>query len=305
MRVRLLGTAAGGGFPQWNCNCPNCRGVRSGTIRARPRTQSSVALSADGARWFVLNASPDLRQQIESFAPLWPLAGVRGTGIGGVLLTSADLDHTLGLLLLREGEGLVVHATAAVRRALTESLRLEEILTRYGGIAWREPPAELAPLLTGAGTASGLRYAAFAVPGKPPRYREAAAAPAPGDTVGYRLEDETTRGCLVFIPNALALTESVLGHLRGGDALLLDGTFWSEREMIELGAGTRGATEMGHQPVGGGAGSLSLVAGLPARVKVYLHINNTNPILREDSAERHLLDAAGVLVGYDGQEFWV
>jgi pyrroloquinoline quinone biosynthesis protein B len=303
MRVRLLGTAAGGGFPQWNCNCPNCRIVRAGIGRARQRTQSSVALSANGEHWFLVNASPDVRAQIESFAPLLPSERVRGTGVDGILLTNADLDHTLGLLLLREGERLVVHATTAVRRALTNELRMDEVLSRYGGVTWRESPAELAPLLTRDGTPSGVWYAAFPVPGKLPRYREGTVVPSLGDTVGYRFEDEKTRGRLVVIPNAAALTDSVLAQMRASDALLLDGTFWSEDEMQGLGAGNIGAREMGHLPIGGADGTLAAVVGLPARLKVYLHINNTNPILCEDSPARQAVEAAGVIVGYDGQEF--
>ena len=250
MRIRLLGTAAGGGFPQWNCNCFNCGGVRAGTVRARPRTQSSVALSPDGRHWFLLNASPDVRGQIESFAPLLPAHAVRGTGVTGILLTNADLDHTLGLLILREGHSLVVHATMAVRRALCEDLRMEAILSRYGGVDWREPPGELTPL-----------------------------------------------------PNVAALNESVLAELRASDVLLLDGTFWSEHEMQAAGAGTLSASEMGHVPIGGADGSLAHIAGLPAQLKIYLHINNTNPILREDSAERQAIETAGAVVGVDGQVF--
>ncbi len=305
MRVRLLGTAAGGGFPQWNCNCPNCQSARAGTDGARPRLQASVALSGDDEHWFLLNASPDVRAQIESFAPFLPAVGVRGTGIEGILLTNADLDHTLGLTLLREGNNLVVHATTAVRRALTEGLRLDAILSCYGGVTWREPPTELTPLLGRAGTPSGLRYAAFPVPGKLPRYREGSAAPSDADTVGYRFEDEKTKGRLVFIPNVAALGDSVLDQLRASDAVLLDGTFWSEQEMPALGAGTLGASAMGHLPIGGAGGSLAQIGGLPALLKVYLHINNTNPMLCEGSPERQTVEAAGVIVGYDGQEFIV
>ncbi len=230
---------------------------------------------------------------------------MRGTGIEGILLTNADLDHTLGLTLLREGNHLVVHATTAVRRALTEGLRLEAILSCYGGVTWREPPTELAPLLGRAGTPSGLRYAAFPVPGKLPRYREGSAAPSDADTVGYRFEDEKTKGRLVFMPNVAALSDSVLRQLRASDAVLLDGTFWSEQEMPALGAGTLGASAMGHLPIDGAGGSLAQIAGLPVRLKVYLHINNTNPILCEGSPERQTVEGAGVIVGDDGQEFIV
>lgn len=303
MHVRLLGTAAGGGFPQWNCGCFNCDGVRRGAIRARPRTQSCAAVSADGRRWFLLNASPDVRVQIESFAPLLPHGIVRGTTIQGILLTNADLDHTLGLLMLREGGRLPVHATSSVQRALDEGLHLSEVLDRYGGVDWRRPPASLAPLACGDGTLSGLSYAAFPVPGKLPRYREGRAASSEEDAVGYQFVDEFTGRRLVYVPGLAALDCDVLTRLQGADALLLDGTFWSDDEMRIVGAGTASARAMGHLPVGSEDGSLSVVAPLPAAHKIYVHINNTNPMLREDSPERQAVEKAGALVGWDGLEF--
>ncbi len=303
MHVRLLGTAAGGGFPQWNCGCLNCEGVRRGTVRARPRTQSCVAVSADGRRWFLLNASPDVRVQIESFAPLLPYGTIRGSAIQGILVTSADLDHTLGLLVLREGGRLSIHATSSVRRALDEGLRLTEVLDRYGGLDWRRPPASLAPLTCADGTLSGLSYAAFPVPGKLPRYREGRASPSGEDTVGYQLVDEATGGRLVYVPGLAALDGDVLTRLRDADALLLDGTFWSDEEMRIVGADGASARAMGHLPVGSEDGSLIAVASLPAVRKIYVHINNTNPMLRDDSPQRRAVEKAGTEVGWDGLEF--
>jgi pyrroloquinoline quinone biosynthesis protein B len=303
MRVRLLGTAAGGGFPQWNCNCANCRAARAGTGRAQPRTQSCVALSADGRRWFLLNASPDVRIQIESFPPLLPAPeAARGTGVAGVLLTNADLDHTLGLLILREGRPLPIHATPAVRRSLSGGLLLDSVLDCYCGVEWHEPPTELAPLPAADGAPSGLRYAAFALPGKPPRYREQAAAPTGGDCIGYRFVDEATGGRLICLPDAAALDAPALAQLRDCDAFLLDGTFWSENEMQTMGAGTTPASRMGHLPVGGPNGSLARIAPLPVPRKIYVHINNTNPMLLADSPERAEVEAAGVAIGWDGME---
>jgi pyrroloquinoline quinone biosynthesis protein B len=305
MQVRVLGSAAGGGFPQWNCNCANCRGVRSGTLPARPRLQCSIALSGDGRRWFLLGASPDVRVQIESFPPLLPSGGVRGTGLAGVLLTGADLDQVLGLLVLREGLTVVVHATTAVRRSLAEGLRLDEVLGCYCPLEWREPPHEPAPLRDASGNPSGLLYQAFAVPGKPPRYREGLAAPSPGDTIGYRFVDERTGGRLVFLPSLAAWDDGVQDQVRACDAVLFDGTFWDEDEMVRTGAGSLRAGQMGHLPIGGPAGSLTRLTSLPIGRKVYVHINNTNPILREDSAERRAVEAAGMAVGWDGMEFTV
>jgi pyrroloquinoline quinone biosynthesis protein B len=303
MRVRLLGTAAGGGFPQWNCGCRNCLAARADPTRARPRSQSCVAVSSDGRRWFLVNASPDIRAQIESFPALLANGVVRGTGIEGILLTGADLDHTLGLFLLREGGRLTIHATSSVRAALDAGLRLTAVLDFYGGVEWREPPTGLAPLCLGDGRPSGLRYAAFAVPGKPPRYREGQVAGASGDCVGYRIVDEATGGTLVCVPGVADLSAAVVAEFRNNDVLLLDGTFWSEDELVQTGACHLLATAMGHLPVSGSNGSLARVGPLPMRRKIYVHVNNTNPMLLEDSPERRAVEAAGMEIGADGLDF--
>ena len=305
MLVHLMGTAAGGGFPQWNCNCSSCQGVRSGSVPTRARRQSGVALSADGRRWFLLNASPDVRDQIEAFPPLLPRSAARGTGIEGVLLTNADLDHTLGLFVLREGERLAVHATLPVRRALSDGLALERVLACYCDVDWVEPPGELAPLRCRDGAPSGLDYAAFPIPGKPPRYLGDGVGPALGQSVGYRFVDARTGGRLLFMPDVLTLDATAMVQLRDCDALLLDGTFWTEEEMRDVGVGTATASAMGHLPVGGPHGSLARIADLPIARKIYIHINNTNPMLIEDSPERRAVEAAGVMVGWDGLDFQV
>jgi pyrroloquinoline quinone biosynthesis protein B len=303
MRVRLLGTAAGGAFPQWNCGCGNCRIARDGSGRAARRTQSCIAVSADQRRWFLINASPDVRVQIESFPPLLAPAGAtRGTGIAGILVTNADLDHTLGLLVLREDARLVVHATDSVRLSLNEGLNLDAILKSYCGVEWRRPPRVLAPLLDREGNPSRLQYAAFAVPGKPPRYR-AGVAHSPQDAVGYRIVDESSGGRLVVIPDLAAFDDNVLREIANADILLLDGTFFTEDEMRVSGAGTATAAEMGHVPVGGANGSLARIAEFADVTRVYVHVNNTNPILIEDSPQRALVQASGVIVGSDGMEF--
>jgi pyrroloquinoline quinone biosynthesis protein B len=299
--VRLLGTAAGGGLPQWNCACGVCALARSDPARVRPRTQLCAAVSADGRRWFLLNASPDLRAQVESFPPLGPRGAARGSGIEGILLTGADLDATLGLLLLRESGRLVVHASPAVRRSLDEGLRLTAVLGRYSAVEWREPPAAPAPLPDAAGAPSGLLYAAFAAPGKPPRYREGEVCPEAGDCVGYHLIDPRTGGWLVFLPGVASLDAGVLAACGGADVLLLDGTFWSDGELTEA-CGGASASAMGHLSVGGPGGSLARAAGLAART-VYVHVNNTNPMLLEDSPQRRAVEAAGAEVGQDGMEF--
>ena len=301
MLVRLLGTAAGGGFPQWNCNCGNCQGVRAQTIQARARTQSCVALSADGRRWFLLNASPDLRVQLESSPSLWPPQDARrGTPVEAVLLTDADLDHTLGLLLLREGGDRTIYATSSVRNALSMGLTLAGTLAAYCRVEWREPARELTRLLYADGTASGLHYAAVPLPGKPPRYMRGRVDAQADDEVGYRFVDDRTGGRLLFLPGVAALDETIKAHIRDCDVLLLDGTFWSEYEMQEMGVGTAIAAQMGHLPVGGAGGSLQQIAALSVPRVIYTHINNTNPMLREDSPEHATVRTAGVEIGWDG-----
>jgi pyrroloquinoline quinone biosynthesis protein B len=207
-----------------------------------------------------------------------------------VLLAAADLDQVLGLLILREGGQLSVHATSAVRSALTDGLSVAPVLERYGHRVWCEPPREPAPLPLADGSPSGLLYQAFPVPGKPPKYREGFVAPDPGDCVGYALT------------GAAAIDDAVFLQLRSCDAALLDGTFWSEHEMSQAGVGTTAASAMGHMPIGGPEGSLARLEGLAISRKIYWHINNTNPILRDDSLERRALDAAGFEVGSDGLE---
>lgn len=264
------------------------------------RLQTCVALSADGRQWFLVGASPDVRSQIESYPPLRGSGSVRGSVVEGILLASADLDHVLGLFVLREDSRLCVHATLAVRRSVCEGLRLNDVLARYCCLEWREPPDRLSPLRLADGSPSGLLLEAFSAPGKPPRYREGSADPDPGDCVGYLIQDEQTRGRLVILPGVAKIDAPILRRLHDCDALLIDGTFWSERELSESGAGETTASQMGHLPVGGPGGSLGLVGQLPARIRIYLHINNTNPILLEDSVQRREVEAAGVEIGWDG-----
>ena len=303
MRIRLIGTAAGGGVPQWNCNCAVCHEARKPDGRVRPRTQSCVAISADDEHWFLLNASPDLRAQIEAHPCLQPPGGAtRGSPIHGVLLTNADLDHTLGLFLLREGQKLRVHAPLAVRNSLSRGLGLDGVLTAFGGIEWIEEPAGL--LLIG-NRPSGLTYQTLALPGKAPRYaREEAGATGP-QVVGYRIKDERTGGRLLFLPDVPAVTDEVLGSMSDCEALLFDGTFWSENEMETRGTGLLTASAMGHLPISGERGSLGMLAKLRVQPKVYLHINNTNPILMADSPEAGAVAAAGCLIGIDGMEITI
>ncbi len=301
MWVRVLGSAAGGGYPQWNCDCPACRAVRDGSRPARPRTQSSVAVSQDRRRWFLLNAAPDIHAQIEAFPALrpgGPGAGAqapRAVPLRAVLLTDAELDHTLGLLLLREGGCVEVHATAAVRDTLWHGTALLRTLEAYCAVRWETVvPGRDVPL------GDGLSYRAFDVPTKK-RARFGSAA-GPGRVVGYRLADARTGRALVYLPAVQELTAPVYGQLAGCSCLLVDGTCWHDDELIRLGVAAKTAREMGHLPISGPGGSLELLAPLPAERKIYIHINNTNPILLEDSPERRALERHGMEVAEDGLE---
>ncbi|MEX5717002.1 pyrroloquinoline quinone biosynthesis protein PqqB [Geodermatophilus maliterrae] len=298
MWVRVLGSAAGGGFPQWNCACPPCRAVRDGSRPARPRTQSSIAVSADSRRWFLLNASPDIRAQIESFPALHPSSGPDGARVvplQAVLLTDAELDHTLGLLLLREGGGLVLHATEATRDTLCDGTSLLRTLEAYCPVEWQ-------PVVPGADVplADGLSYRAFDVPTtKRARFGSGGGS---GRVVGYRLTDERSGRALVHLPVVQELTAAVLDELHDCSCLLVDGTCWSDDELIRLGLAGRTAREMGHLPISGPGGSLEQLSPLPVERRIYVHVNNTNPILLEDAPERRTVEQHGMEVAVDGLE---
>ncbi len=296
MWIRVLGSAAGGGFPQWNCDCPGCRAVRDGSRPCRPRTQSSVAVSADRRRWFLLNASPDVHAQIESFPALRPRAG-RTTPLQAVLLTDAELDHTLGLLLLREGRGVDVHATEAVRATLADGTSLLRTLEAYCPVRWHQvvPDAD-------ASLGDGLSYRAFDVPtSKRARFGSGSEK---GRVVGYRLTDERTGRSAVYLPGVQALTP-VRDQLDGCSCLLVDGTCWDDDELVQLGLARKTSREMGHLPIDGPGGSLAQLAPLPIARKIYIHINNSNPILLDDSPQRRIVEENGMEVAMDGLEVQV
>ncbi len=303
MFIRVLGSAAGGGFPQWNCGCPNCRGLREGTVRAQARTQECVAVSADGAAWLLLNCSPEIRQQIEGFPGLHP-RGPRDSPIAAILVTNGDLDHCLGLLSLRESHPLVVYATEPVRRGFVEDNVLYRTLERFPGqVTWRTLKLGGDEEIVGPdGRPTGLAVTPLAVPGKPPIHLEHRAPPAAEDNIGVRVREQATGRVLAYCSAAAAVTGDMRRVLDGADAVFFDGTFWSSDELPALGLGTKRAEEMAHLPVGGPGGSLARLAGLRARRRVYIHINNTNPMLRDDSAERAQVDAAGWEIAGDGME---
>jgi pyrroloquinoline quinone biosynthesis protein B len=302
--VRVLGSAAGGGFPQWNCTCPPCRAVRTGSRPCVPRSQSSVAVSADRQQWFLFNASPDVQSQIESFPELHPDDG-RVVRLQAVLLTDAELDHTLGLLLMREGRGLEVHATESVHETLTSGSGVLKMLEAYCPVKWQPvlPGAEV-PLGNGS---NGLSYRAFDVPtDKRMRFPSPSThAATHGRVVGYRVTDTSSGRSAVYLPCVQQLTPDVLEELADCSGLLVDGTCWRDDEMPSLGLASKTSRGMGHVPIDGPGGSLELLSPLPIDRKVYIHINNTNPILLEDSPERRLLDRHGMEVAADGLELLI
>lgn len=302
MKVHLLGTAAGGGFPQWNCWCPVCRVARRDPAAAHPRTQSSVAVSADGRRWFLLNASPDVREQLAALAPP-EVTGVRHLPVAGVVLTDAELDHSLGLVLLREGRALQLFATAPVLHTLEHDSRLLPVTRAFAEVATVPlVPGTATPLAYGDGSASGLSVEPLVVPAGPPRF---ASEDVPGHTTALLLRDAATGGTLAYAPACGGLDDRLRRAFGSSALLLFDGTFWTDDEMIALGVGTRRARELDHLPIAGPGGSLEALASLRGPRRVYVHVNNTNPILLEDSAERAAVRAAGIEVGMDGMTFTV
>jgi pyrroloquinoline quinone biosynthesis protein B len=305
VRIRVLGSAAGGGFPQWNCGCDNCRGMRAGTLKARSRTQESIAVSADGESWFLVNASPEIRQQIEDFPGLWPRLP-RHSPIAGILLTNGDMDHCLGLLSLRESHPLTVYATSSVHRGFTEGNVLYRTLERFPGqVTWVPLAAGVeTPLRLGPDRASGLSVTAIPAPGKRPLHLEGPGTPppVPEDNVGLLFREPATGARLAYLAAAAGRSPAVDETVGEADCVFFDGTFWSSDELIAAGLGTRRAEEMAHWPVGGDGGSLAWLARSPARRKILIHVNNTNPMLRDDGPERAQVLAAGVEIAHDGLE---
>ncbi len=295
MHVRILGSAAGGGFPQWNCRCETCEAAREG-VRARPRTQSSLAIRGGQGPWFLVNASPDARQQLEALTP-GQVDGVRAPPIAGVLLTDAEIDHTAGLLLLRESATPVrVFGDQAVEQALRRGYPVLEILERYCGAEWHAlEPAQARPL-----DGSSLTVEPFEAGGDAPRYLDGSDVELQAS--GFVFRDSLSGGVVSYAPGLARLDDGVLSRLATSDVVLVDGTFWRDDELARLGISARSARDMGHLPLSGPGGTLEALARLQRPRKVLVHINNTNPILLEDSPEREAVRGAGVEVAYDGLE---
>lgn len=292
-RTRILGAAAGGGLPQWNCGCGNCRRARAGELPSL--TQSSLAVTADGKEWAVLNASPDLRVQLAACPALAP-TGPREVPLASVLVTNGDIDHVAGLLSLREMQPFTLFATAGIHEVLAASpvfAALNPDVVRRESVAL-DVPFDLA---------AGLRATIFAVPGKVPLYLE-------GDVVETQAIGEQTVGVRLdaggrtafYIPGCAALTTDLAARVDGADLLLFDGTLWTDDEMIRLGLGRKTGARMGHMAMSGPDGSIAAFAPLRIGRKVFVHMNNSNPVLDPDSPERTEAEAAGWIIGQDGME---
>ncbi len=307
MRIKILGSAAGGGFPQWNCNCRRCESARARTLKGKSRTQTQVAVSNDDRAWFLLNTSPDLRLQIEATPALFPRNAGRESPIIGVLLTSGDIDQIAGLLSLRELQPLRVYCTPSIRRILQEDNSVFAMLNRVPNqVSWTEiGPEGSFPLLNVAGNDSGISCTVFSLGRRYPAYvsRERTAGLKPEEALLGAILTSSSGKRFAYMPAVPAVDDSLLLRLEETDLLLFDGTFWSDDELIRVQGSGSTARELGHIPVSGAEGSLCKLAQLRQPRKVFVHVNNTNPMLDESGSEYREVRAAGWEVAEDGWSF--
>lgn len=301
MYIHVLGSAAGGGFPQWNCNCPNCHGVRSGTVNAKRRTQSSITVSGDGENWVLLNASPDLLNQLAHFPLLQPARTIRDTGIQAVLLIDSQIDHTTGLLMLREGCPLPVYCTEMVHQDLSTGFPLFPMLRSWnGGLQYHSIPLDGSDFeIVGV---PYLRFLAVSLSSKAPPYSPHRQDPHPGDNIGLLITDTRTKKSVFYAPGLGAIEPHLPPLMQAADCVLVDGTFWREDEMSLVGVSDKLARDIGHLPQSGAGGMIEFLDSLHKPRKILIHINNTNPILNEDSPERAELTQHQIEVAYDGMD---
>jgi pyrroloquinoline quinone biosynthesis protein B len=307
MRVIVLGAAAGGGFPQWNCNCPGCRRGRQKEDEVRPRTQASIAVSADGRRWVLLNASPDLPYQLRVHAMLHPAndGSIRNSPVSAVVLSGGDVDCIAGLLSLRESQPLAIYADDLVRDVI-EGNQIFRVLNHDLVKLLPLPAGPEVELLDARGAALDLSVQAFPVAGKIPLYQETSddirQLSSGNSVIGLSIRGPDDKR-MVFIPGCAAVTDDLLSHIEGADLLFFDGTLWEDDEMIRAGTGRKTGKRMGHMSISGADGSMAALAGISAGQKLFIHINNTNPILCEDSPQAAAVRAAGWDIAHDGMEF--
>jgi pyrroloquinoline quinone biosynthesis protein B len=304
VRAVVLGSAAGGGFPQWNSNAPACRRARRGDTAARVRSQVSLAVSANDKDWFVLNASPDLRLQIEATPCLHPREGLRSSPITGMVLTGGDVDAIAGLLHLRERHRFEVYAPTRVLAIIAANPIFDVLAPDC--VRRVELPLEERIELAGASGTSGLAVVAFAVPGKVPLYLEASGqdpgVSEEGDAVGVEIIETATGKSFFFVPGCAAMTEQLRTRLAGSALVFFDGTLWRDDEMIRLGVGSKTGKRMGHMSMSGEDGTIAAFDDLGVGRRIFIHINNSNPVLLDDSPERHIANAAGWEIAFDGME---
>jgi pyrroloquinoline quinone biosynthesis protein B len=300
MYIRVLGSAAGGGFPQWNCNCANCAAVRQGDPALTPRTQSSIAVSRNGLDWLLVNASPDILAQIRAMPEMQPARTLRDSGIAAVLLMDAQIDHVTGLLMLRERRTpLPLYATPQVFDELNTSLPLVRVLSHYAGV--QAHPLSLATPDFEVPELTGIKFSVMSLTSNAPPYSPRRDAPLPGDNIGLLIEDTLTGQRVFYAPGLGRIEPAVAQAMATANVVLVDGTFWRNDEMQTLGLSTKTAADMGHLAQSGPGGMLEVLQSLPSSTrKILIHINNTNPILRSDSPERAVLNAAGIEVAWDG-----
>lgn len=298
MQIKVLGSAAGGGFPQWNCNCKNCQGVRNDTIKTSARTQSSIAISDDGKNWVLCNASPDICHQLRASPELNNPEVLRGTGIGAIILTDSQIDHSAGLLNLREGCPHQVWCTREVHDDLSTGFPVFPMLSHWSGGLIHRPIEPLEAFQVA--VCSTLRFTAIPLLSNAPPYSLYRHRPLPGHNVALFIEDRARGSSLLYAPGLGEPDEQLLPWLQRADCLLIDGTLWRDNELANTGVGRNTGKDMGHLALGEDQGLAALLATLPAKRKILIHINNTNPILDEDSAERHSLTQAGIEVSWDG-----
>ncbi|MEB6622952.1 pyrroloquinoline quinone biosynthesis protein PqqB [Acinetobacter pittii] len=300
MYIYVLGSAAGGGFPQWNCNCPNCHGVRTGTIQAKARTQSSIAVSENGTDWVLLNASPDIRQQLFEFKAAQPARKLRDTGITSVILMDSQLDHTTGLLTLREGCPINVWCTEMVHQDLTSGFPVFNMLKHWnGGLQYHEINPKQAFKIDGF---ENLEFLPLIIKSAAPPYSPHRNDPHDGDNIALIIKDYKTQKQLFYAPGLGKIDDQIMQIMQSSDCVMIDGTLWTDDEMQQTGVGTKTGREMGHLYISGEGGSLSYLNKLSTPKKVLIHINNTNPILNENSSQFAELKANGVEVAYDGMQ---
>jgi len=303
VKIRVLGSAAGGGFPQWNCNCRNCAGLRSGTVRTRARTQSSIAVTGSaGAEWALVNASPDILAQLQASPALQPGRSIRDSAIAAIVIVDGQVDHTTGLYMLREAvRPWPIWCTDSAYADLTQGNPVLAVLSYYCGVDRHRID------LDGDGfvidRVDGVRWQALPVAGKPAPYSPNRESPVPGDNIALVMADDVSGRAAFYAPGLGAIDERVWRSMQAAACVLVDGTFWTDDEMVRLGISRKHAREIGHLPQSGAGGMLEWLERLPAATrKILIHVNNTNPILDEASAERAELERRGIEVAFDGME---